>query len=227
MVAPLWLLQSPGGYRGSVGSNGPPDAVALARELAAAAESGLEPAAVTGLVERVDALFAAYQGLVYGFCLRQTGNPERAVELAQDVLLRAYQKLPAFRGDSSFKAWLLGIARYECINASRKRRDALSEDGLLEASDPTASALSGLRRQEREALFRDAAAAVLDAVEQEVIHLRYVEEVPLEQITALLGLTEASGARGVLQRCKRKLLRELSRRLEELGHGSSFLQDST
>lgn len=226
MVAAFWLLDPPRGYRGRVSSLDPPDAVALARELAAAAASGVAPETVTGLVQRVDALFAAHQGLVYGFCLRQAGNPERAVELAQEVLLRAYQKLPGFRGDSTFKAWLLGIARYECINASRKRRDALTEDGLLEASDPAGSALSGLRRQEREALFREAAAAVLDPTEQEVIHLRYVEEVPLEQINALLRLPEASGARGVLQRCKRKLLRELTRRLEELGHGSSFLQDS-
>lgn len=58
------------------------------------------------------------------------------------------------------------------------------------------------------------------------MHLRYVEEVGLDEITLLLGLTEASGARGVLQRCKRKLARELGRRLQELGQGPSLVLGS-
>ena len=55
---------------------------------------------------------------------------------------------------------------------------------------------------------------------------RYVEHLPVDEITSLLGLTDKSGARGVLQRCKRKLKRELSRRLAELGHGTSFVRGS-
>ena len=61
---------------------------------------------------------------------------------------------------------------------------------------------------------------------QEAVALRYVEHLPVDEITSLLGLTDKSGARGVLQRCKRKLKRELSRRLAELGHGTSFVRGS-
>lgn len=203
-----------------------PDAAALARELAAARESGRDPRAEPGLVERVDALFAAHQGVVLAVCRRSVGDEERAVELAQDTLLRAFQKLHTFRGESTFRTWLVGIARGECVNAVRKRHDWLTEDGVLDATDPSASALRALRRQERDALVQEAAAAVLDDTEQQVVHLRYVEHVAVDQITAVLQLAEASGARGVLQRCRRKLGRELARRLEELGHGSSFLRDS-
>lgn len=202
------------------------DPTALARELEAAITAGGDPTAVEGLVARVNALFAAHQQVVYATCRRAVGSPELAVELAQESLLRAYQKLPTYRGEASFRTWLVAIARYECANAIRKRGELLSEDGVIEPTDVASSALSKLRRAEREALVRDAAAAVLDPDEQEVITLRYVEQVPLEQIEALLGLTGASGARGVLQRCKRKLGRELERRLAELGHGSSFLGES-
>lgn len=204
------------------------DAAALARELAAALAAGHDPRAVPGLAERVDALFAAHQGVVLAVCRRAVGDPERAVELAQDALLRGFQKLPEFRGDATFRTWLVGIARGECMNAIRKRHDWLTEDGVLDPTDPAGTALRGLRRQEREELLRGAAAAVLDPTEQEVVHLRYVEHVPLEQIERLLDLgSGASGARGVLQRCRRKLGRELTRRLAELGHGSSFLRDSS
>jgi RNA polymerase sigma-70 factor (ECF subfamily) len=204
----------------------PDDPVALARALAAARGTGVDPSTVTGLVERVDALFAAHQGVILAVCRRSVGDPQRAAELAQETLLRGYQKLDSFRGESSFRTWLVGIARGECANAVRKRREVLTEDGVLDTADDEATVLSRLRRLEREALVRDAAEAVLTPEEQEVVHLRYVEHVPVEQIGALLGLREDSGARGVLQRVKRKLGRELRARLAALGHGSSFARDS-
>lgn len=170
-----------------------------------------------------EALFAAHQDRVQRLCLRMTGDPERARELAQDTFLVAYARLPSYRGEGSFWAWLFGIARFTCLRAREKRQDLLTEDGLFDPSDPAGGVLLALRRQEREALLAAAAAAVLDPLEQEAIHLRYVENVEVEQITAILGLTDRSGARGLLQRCRRKLDRELRRRLLELGHGSSLL----
>jgi DNA-directed RNA polymerase specialized sigma subunit len=80
-----------------------------------------------------------------------------------------------------------------------------------------------MRRRERDALLEAACDAVLDATEQEVLHLRYVENVGVDEITQLVGIVDKSGARGVLQRCKRKLRAELARRLAEAGHGESLL----
>ena len=40
-----------------------------------------------------------------------TGNIDAAADLAQDVLLRAFQNMQAFRGDSKFTTWLYTIAR--------------------------------------------------------------------------------------------------------------------
>ena len=174
----------------------------------------------------VDALLTAQQDRVYAMCMRFVGNPESAAELAQDVMLRAYQKLPGFRGDSRFSTWILSITRYECLNALRKRSDHLTDDGIIEPTDPHRSVLSALRIREREELLRSAAEAALDPLEQEAVSLRYTEHMPLDEITRMLGLTDASGARGLLQRCKRKLQRELRRRLAELGHGSSFVRGS-
>ncbi|MBX2799096.1 MAG: sigma-70 family RNA polymerase sigma factor [Myxococcales bacterium] len=175
---------------------------------------------------QVDALFTEYRDHVYAVCYRFMGNPERALDLAQDTLLKAYLKLPTFRGEAKFSTWLTAIARFECLNALRKGRDLLTEDGVLDAADPARSVLSKLRRQEREDLLREAAADVLEPHEQEAVYLRYTEHLPLAQIETLLQLDSASGARGLLQRCKRKLTRALRSRLEQLGHGTSFLRDS-
>jgi len=174
---------------------------------------------------RLDALFASCQTRVYALCRRMTGSEEAALDLAQDTLLTGYRKLPDFRGDSAFGTWLYGIARGLCMNAIRRKREMLSEDGVIETGDGTASVLASLRREEREELVRQAAAA-LSPLEQEAVHLRYVEDMPQDRITEVLGITQASGARGVLQRCRRVLARELRARLDALGHGSSFLRIS-
>lgn len=196
------------------------DALVLAERLRGAFE-GRDPPPLD-LHDALNRLFSAHTEAVRATCRAMVRDGALADELAQEALLVAWQKLPEFRGDAAFGTWLYAIARNVCRNALRRRRDALTEDGVLDPDDPTATALSRMQREEREALLRDAAAAVLSPEEQEAVHLRYVEQVSQDAITDLLGVTDASGARGLLQRCRRKLERELRRRLEALGHGTSF-----
>ncbi len=171
----------------------------------------------------LERLFEAHRGKLFQLCLRLTGDHGRAEELVQQTLETAWRKLPEFHGGARFGPWIFGIARHQLRNDRRKRRDLLSEDGLVDPASPAAGALRSLQRHEREALLASAAAAALTAQEQEIVHLRYVEEVPLAQLDAMYTL-DGSGARGVLQRCKRKLKRELSARLEAMGRGPSLLR---
>lgn len=199
-----------------------PEVQELIDRLRGAAERGEPPSA--DLHAAIGALFEAHLGCVRGACRALVRQERLAEELEQEALLVAWQKLPEFRGDSSFSTWLYGITRNVCFNALRRHTEALTDDGVLEADDPAAGALSLLQREEREELIRDASQAVLTPLEQEAVHLRYVELLPQEAITELLGIEEASGARGVLQRCRRKLERELRARLARMGHGSSFVR---
>lgn len=182
------------------------------------------PGRTAEALQVVDAWLAEHQDAVYAMCRRIVGDPERAREIAQDTLLVAFRKLHEFRGDSAFRTWLLGIARFTAMRAVRKKRDLLAEDGLLEVGDGARPVASQLRRHEREELMRQASRAVLDEVEQEAVYLRYVEGLGQDEITRVLGLTNASGARGLLVRCRRKLRAELDRRLTEMGHGVSFVR---
>lgn len=174
----------------------------------------------------VDRLFAAHQDRIYTLCVRILGDRERAREVAQDTFLTAYRKLGEYQGTGSFYSWLYGIAKFKCFNAVKKSGDLLTEDGVLDDTDPERGVYRDLRRAERLAVFQQAASAVLDPLEQEAVHLRYARGLSQERITEVLQIAEASGARGVLQRCRRKLARELRRRLQELGHGPSFFAES-
>ena len=137
-------------------------------------------------------------------------------------MLAAWEQLPSYRGEASFRTWLLRIARHRCFRSLRRQRDLLTEDGVLEASDASATVYTQLRRHEKEELLRQASLAALDPTEQEAVYLRYAENLSVEAITDVLGLDAASGARGLLQRCKRKLAHELRERLAAMGQGSSF-----
>ena len=101
----------------------------------------------------------------------------------------------------------------------------MTKDGVLDGDSAAVSALSGLRADERSRILHEASVAALDDVEQEAVHLRYVEGMSHDQITDYLGLT-GSGSRATLQRCRRKLGRELRERLEMLGHGESLFGKS-
>lgn len=134
----------------------------------------------------------------------------------------AYERLPNYQGNARFGTWIYSITRNLCMNAVRKRSEMLSEDGVLEAGSSELDILSQLQREEREELI-NAATANLDPIEQEAIYLRYVEGLPQQQISEILDLP-GTGARGLLQRCRRKLRRELLQRLDNLGHGLSFVR---
>jgi RNA polymerase sigma-70 factor, ECF subfamily len=71
------------------------------------------------------ALYDRYAGLMRAICFDTTGNLEHAQDLAQEVFLRAYSKLPALRDDDRFGSWLIGIARRVCqewIKGQRRNR---------------------------------------------------------------------------------------------------------
>src|ERR1041385_1575444 len=51
-------------------------------------------------------LYRAQVGRVYALCLRLTADAVRAEELTQDAFVRAWERLPSFRGESAFSSWL-------------------------------------------------------------------------------------------------------------------------
>jgi len=170
-------------------------------------------------------LFAAHRPQVLALCRRLTGDPERAEELVQEALAVAWRKLPEFQQGVRFGPWIYGIARNLCRNARRKHGELLSDDGVLDPDSDAAGTLRLLQRQERIRLLSDATRS-LSPLEQEAVHLRYVEGLPLAELDALLGL-KGSGARGLLQTCRRKLRRALEQQLQALGHGRSLLHSET
>jgi RNA polymerase sigma factor (sigma-70 family) len=153
--------------------------------------------------------------------------PDRVEELVQDTLEIVWNRLADFRPEQAqFEVWVRGIALNVCRNARRKRRDLLTDDGVLEASDPAHSTLRLLQREQRDALVTEAIEAGLQGIEQEVLYHRYCHDLRREQIAHLLQLEDADAVRVILIRARRHLKEEILARLKQLEHSTSLLRSS-
>ncbi len=72
-----------------------------------------------------DALVVRHQAAVYRAALAALRVPEDAEEAAQDAFIRAWSMLSRFRGDASFKTWLLTIAWNRAMTRRRRLADWL------------------------------------------------------------------------------------------------------
>jgi RNA polymerase sigma-70 factor (ECF subfamily) len=66
------------------------------------------------------------------------GDPHRADDLTQDTFVRAIGALPAFRGESSARTWLLSIARRACadeVRRAQRRRKLLTRLTTMQGPD--------------------------------------------------------------------------------------------
>ena len=155
-----------------------------------------------------DRLFATYYERVARWCFRFTGDRESALDLAQEVFLKAHRSLESFRGGSQFGTWLYSIVRNEGLNRMRRSTAHLeSEDVLLElpalGPDPEEQATTSSRSRRLHRLLNE----TLDSTERTVFTLHYAEDVPLDAITRMLRLENASGAKAYIVSAKRKLTR--------------------
>ena len=126
--------------------------------------------AARGKVEAFNLLVSRWEKRVYNYLLRLTANREDALDLTQDVFLKAYQNLRKLDDAARFAPWLYRIAHNEAYSMFRKRRPesdvadlppVATETGIavggspvfpIELSLAVASALEKLTPEQREAV---------------------------------------------------------------------------
>ena len=160
-----------------------------------------------------------YLKTVYRWCYGYVRDPDTAEDLAQDVLARAFSHLGEFEGWGRFSAWLFVIARNACLDAVRRQaRRRAAPASVEDLPDPRSGPDAELAEQRAEEELRLLIDRHLSPQEQDALWLRCVEKMPVETITVSLGITQASGARAVLQNARRKLRAALG------GHGPALVE---
>ena len=152
-------------------------------------------------------LYHAHAGRVYALCLRLAGDPGRAADLAQDVFVRFWERLPQFRFESALGTWLHRLAVNAVLEAMRAelRRTARvrGADELELESAPDADLPLDVR------LDLERAIPHLASGPRQVFVLHVVEGLPMDEIATLTGLAPVT-VRVHLHRARRQLLSEMS-----------------
>lgn len=156
-----------------------------------------------------------YKDMVYTLCLRMLGNEMDADEAAQDVFLKAYRGIGAFQEKSKFSTWLYRIAYNHCISVIRRKVKVIDLVDEVPEGNETGTALTGLdslARKER-TLYVQKALEALPETDAVVITLFYYEELSLEEIADVTGLTSGN-IRIRLHRARKKMVQLLRKMLQ-------------
>lgn len=166
-------------------------------ELMGRAQAGDRPA--------FDELVSRHERAVFGYALRCLGNRPHAAEITQDTFVRAYTYRASFDpAAGSVRGWILTVAANLVRDALRARRDAPRP--IEDAASVPDSGRAGLEAYERVEIREQVARALetLEPEHREVIVLRFVSELPFEEVARVLGITvgaakmRAARARDVL-----------------------------
>ena len=148
-----------------------------------------------GDLEAFDLLYLRYRSRIHGVIRSFISNPEDALDVTQDVFLKAYQGLANFKKASQFYSWLYRITINRCIDYMRQRSkhrvisdDPVSDDvfyGNVANRHPSAPS----KAVENEEFYVHLRRAVmqLSPKQREVFILRYREELPLKEIGRKMG----------------------------------------
>ncbi len=151
------------------------------------------------------------------------GAGDDAEDVVQEAFVKAYRRLPQYRGEAPFRPWLLAIVANETRNLhrSRKRRDGLVlRAAALEDPRPNGPdvAVDAALAAERRAALLDALRA-LDQRDREVIVCRYLLDLSEAETVETLGWP-----RGTVKSRTARALAKLRSRLgpapaREIPHG--------
>lgn len=125
---------------------------------------------------------------VHRFCAVRLG-PDLAPDAAQETFLTACRRLRDFRGESSLKTWLFGIAHNHCRNLARKRKmETLfwTYESTVENSPATGAQTAPDSVIDREALRT--ALRTLGAEHREVVLLKEVDGLTYDEVGVVLGI---------------------------------------
>jgi RNA polymerase sigma-70 factor (ECF subfamily) len=138
-----------------------------------------------------------YKNSIYQLCYRMLGNRHEAEDIAQEAFIRAYINIKSFNQDLKFSTWLFRIATNLCIDRMRKKKpdyyldaEVSGAEGLTMYSQIPSN--SPLPENELESL------ELHETVQKEILKLpekyrtaivlKYIEELPLNEISEILDL---------------------------------------
>jgi RNA polymerase sigma-70 factor (ECF subfamily) len=135
-------------------------------------------------------LYDHYVHTLYKYLLGKTGNVFEAEDLTSQTFLSALEKLPGYREQGHFRAWLFGIARNKWVDFYRQSKRRVSPGDFPPASveiDFLQDVIQDEKSQVLASLVKK-----LSGQEGELLRLRLVAELEFHEIAEVMGKNEAA-----------------------------------
>jgi RNA polymerase sigma-70 factor, ECF subfamily len=188
-------------------------------------DSALISRIVSGDTCAFELVMRRYNRALYRTARSIVKDDAEAEDTLQDAYMQAYQSLARFRSESRLLTWLTRIVVNEAVARLRKsarRAEVISLDGGMDYEQPAAEAAMSLGQSESpdSAAMRAETRRLLERKIDElpeafrtVFVLRALEEMTVEEVSAVLGIPEATVRTRYFR--SRSMLREaLSRELD-------------
>jgi RNA polymerase sigma-70 factor, ECF subfamily len=136
---------------------------------------------------------------VYRYLLTRCGDQALAEEVTQEAFTEAIRARRRFEGRSDPVTWICAIGRNRLVDHMRHDRRSASRHLSLIDAQPDHESTAWRDSDEREAVQRALASLLPD--QRLALMLRYVDQLPVREIAALLHRTE-SATESVLSRAR-------------------------
>lgn len=149
-------------------------------------------------------LMNKYRKVVYAVAYRYSGNHEEANDLTQEAFIKAYKSLKNFRGEASFKTWLLRIVTNLSINLKKSGRMSKDSGYVPEDMDEGASpeALDQVLTSQRNAQLY-AAIAKLPPKQKQALMLKTFEDMTCDQVAEAMNCSAGTVKANVFNAIKK------------------------
>ena len=134
-----------------------------------------------GDVEAYNLLVSRWEKRVFNYLLRLVSNREDAMDVSQDVFLKAYQSLPKLDDPARFSGWLFRIAHNEAFSLLRRRRPETELTG-----EPRPAELSPRLLPMELSLAVETALNRLNADQREAVLLKIYQGFKFEEMAEIL-----------------------------------------
>jgi len=147
-------------------------------------------------------LYKHYVGLMYGICLRYTGNKVDAEDVMQDGFIKIFENIRLFRNEGSFEGWMKRImintalcflrqkTKNQLIYQQTEIADIVEDDNEIENDIPYIELMNIIQKLPEGARM--------------VFNMYAIEEYSHKEISELLGISEGT-SKSQLSRARKTL----------------------
>ena len=143
----------------------------------------------------METLYNRYEAAVFRLAYRILHCADDADDVRQETFVRVFGSLSRYRQEAAFKTYVLAICSNLCRDRLRgeKRHPehlyGLEPSEVNRAADATGDPARHVQKEaERDKVRR--AIESLSPLHRETLHLRYVEELPMEEIARVAGCSQ-------------------------------------